>query len=251
MKRVIFLLTISLFANNSDIDRGIAQFKAKKFDSSYKILKPYADKGDRVAQFYVGLLYDMGSIKMMDKFRAVEWYRKSAEQGYADAQYDMGVMFSKGEGIYKDLKEAYYWYSKAAKNGHGYALYNLGVANERGYGVDKNISKAIEFYKMASDKNISLAAFNLGNIYYKRGYFKEAFEYYKKASLLGHKKAQFKLGWFYHQGIYIDKNETLAKKWYRESAYRGYKKGMINYSYMLEKEGRVNEARYWSKRAKE
>ena len=242
-------LSISVFAQNSEIEKGVTLFKAKKFDASYKILKPYADNGDKKAQFYIGLLYDMGTIGMMDKFRAVEWYRKAAEQGYADAQYDMGVMFSKGEGIYKDLKEAYYWYSKAAAQGHGYALYNLGVANERGYGVEKNITKAAQYYRLASDKNISRASYNLGNIFYQNGEYKKAFDYYHKGSILGHPKSQFKLAWMYHQGIATDKNETMALKWYRESAYRGYKKGMINYALMLDKDGKTKEAEYWRERA--
>jgi len=58
----IFILILS-FLYSTDVEKGVELFKSKKFDDAYNILMPYAQKRDRVAQFYIGLIFDMGSIK--------------------------------------------------------------------------------------------------------------------------------------------------------------------------------------------
>jgi TPR repeat protein len=246
----LFFLTSSL-SFGSEIERGIELFKKRKFDKSFEILIPFAKNGDKKAQFYVGLLYDMGSIKMMDKARAVEWYRKSAEQGYAPAEYDMGVMFSKGEGIYKDLQEAKEWYLKSAKQNYGYAMYNLGVIYEKGYGEEINLTKAKEWYQKAVEQNISKASFNLANIEFRAKNYKKAFNLYKKASKEGNSKAMFHLAWLYQNGKGCEANLSKAKEWYRLSAVKGERDSIKNYSIILESEGKKEEAKFWRRLLKE
>jgi TPR repeat protein len=242
-------LLIHLISNEIDIEieRGVKLFELKKFKDSFDTLMPFAKKGDAKAQFYIGLIYDMGDIGLMDKAKAVEWYEKSAKQGFAKAQYDMGVMLSKGEGINKDLKMAKMWYELSAKQGNGYAMYNLGVIYHRGYGVDKNISIAKEWYRKAIEKNISVASFNLGTIYYKKRNFKEASLHYLKASKLGNAKAMFYLAWMYQHGFGVEKSLKDAKRWYKLSAIKGNRRSALNYSSILMKEGNTEEAEFWKK----
>jgi len=248
---MVWLTAVALLGageiDSKRVDEGVRLFRAKKFDRSYELLLPAAKAGDARAEFYLGLLYDMGSIGMMDKARAVEWYRKAAEQGYADAQYDMGVMFSKGEGIYKDLEEARHWYEKAAAQGHGYAFYNLGVVWERGYGVSPDWTRAESYYEKAVAQGVAKAAYNLANHYYKGGDLKKAFEYYRRAAELGHTGARFHLGWLYAHGEGVEQNLSLAKKWYREAALNGSRQGALNYGLMLKDQGDP-EADYWIER---
>jgi TPR repeat protein len=61
-----------------------------------------------------------------DKKKAVEWFRKAAEQGNSDAQLDLSACYFKGEGVHEDSAEAVTWLRKAAEQGHVEAQANLG-----------------------------------------------------------------------------------------------------------------------------
>ena len=86
----------------------------KKFEET----KAKAEKGDKIAQFSLGNMYDFGEGVPEDDKEAVKWYRKAAEQGDADAQNNLGVMHYFGEGVPQDKVTTYAWYNIAAANGH-------------------------------------------------------------------------------------------------------------------------------------
>lgn len=44
--------------------------------------------------------------------KAVEWFRKAAEQGYDVAQNNLGIHLEQGIGCVVNQKEAYEWYKK-------------------------------------------------------------------------------------------------------------------------------------------
>ncbi len=46
--------------------------------------------------------------------KALQWYRKAAEQGYATAQHNLGVMYGKGLGVPQDEAQAHMWLNLAA-----------------------------------------------------------------------------------------------------------------------------------------
>ena len=51
-----------------------------------------------------------------DDARAVEWYRKSAEQGSALAEYSLGLMYANGRGVARDDARA----TSSVSNGFQY-----------------------------------------------------------------------------------------------------------------------------------
>ncbi len=244
MIAIVCLLHAQEYRPPAQVQKGIEAFRSKHFDRAYAMLASWAEKGDRAAQFYVGLLYDMGTIGMMDKTEAVRWYRKAADQGYAPALYDMGVMCSKGEGIEKDLAAALEWYRKAADQGYAPALYNLGVAWERGYGVEANRTKALEYYREAAQKGIAKGAFNASVLYEKTGEYTRALQMLRQASRLGHPKAQYRLGWIYEHGIGVAHDLAKAKEWYRKAAANGDRNAAYRYGVLLEREGNP-EGAFW------
>ena len=63
-------------------------------------------------------MYDEGDGVEEDDVKAVEWYRKAAEQEYSDAQYNLGAMYYNGEGVEQDYAKAVEWVRKAAEQGH-------------------------------------------------------------------------------------------------------------------------------------
>jgi hypothetical protein len=74
-----------------------------------------------------------------DWAKAVQWYRKAAEQGHVGAQYNLGVCYEHGKGVHKDAGQTTEWYRKAADLGHVQAQCNLGACYARGEGVCKGM----------------------------------------------------------------------------------------------------------------
>ncbi len=239
--------------DKSAIDEGISAFRSHKYHKSYNILKPYALGGDPRAQFYLGLIYDMGSIDLMDKNKAVVWYLKAALQGLSEAQYDMGVMCSKGEGTKKDLSAAIRWYKLSAEQNNSNAMYNLGVIYERGYGTQSNISKAVAWYEKAAKLGMAKAAYNLANIYDTKSKYqntKKAFRYYIRAAKLGHTKAQLMCGYLYESGTVVPKDIKNALSWYTEASINGSFEARRRLANILTKQGKNKEAQWWLKRSR-
>ncbi len=75
----------------------------------------------------------------MDHIKAVEWFRKAAEQGYDKAQNNLGWAYQNGNGIPKNLETAREWYQKAAAQGHELAKQNLENIKDQGFSWSKAV----------------------------------------------------------------------------------------------------------------
>ncbi|MGA9045994.1 tetratricopeptide repeat protein [Sulfuricurvum sp.] len=89
------------------------------FDASQSFWETYtaALRGNKVAQFQTGVIYERGIGVEQNQTKAALWYEKSAEQGYLDAQYNLALMNVSGRGVDKNLDRAVMWLTKAAEQG--------------------------------------------------------------------------------------------------------------------------------------
>jgi len=62
----------------------------------------YAERGDPVAMFELGLCYEKGLGVLQDHAQAAQWYRKAADAGYAGAMCNLGACYENGQGIQQD-----------------------------------------------------------------------------------------------------------------------------------------------------
>jgi TPR repeat protein len=97
--------------------QGIAAFNRENFVSAARILEPYAERGDSVAQTYMGFMYETGRGVPQNYTMAAHWYRRAAEQGNDTAQYTLGLLYDKGFGVRRDLVEANKWLNLSAAAG--------------------------------------------------------------------------------------------------------------------------------------
>lgn len=96
-------------------------FDQGKYEKSLAQWSRLANKGDALAQNYVGIQYYLGLGTQRNFKQAKEWFEKSAKQGVADAQYNLGAMYENGEYVEKDYTNAAMWYSLAIEQGNGRA----------------------------------------------------------------------------------------------------------------------------------
>ena len=71
---------------NNWVKYRIKDYNSGRYDSAFEGFSEYAKMGNATAQYYLGKMYEDGLGVSRDYVKAVEWYRKSAEQGNAAAQ---------------------------------------------------------------------------------------------------------------------------------------------------------------------
>jgi len=102
----------------SNLTAGLAAFEAADYVNAFNLLKPLANRGDAEAQCIIGNMYDLGLGLEKNILKAVEWYRKSAEQGYGLASNNLGTIFQSGhEDVPIDRVGSNKWYQKARTQG--------------------------------------------------------------------------------------------------------------------------------------
>lgn len=72
-------------------------------------------RGDKEAQFQVGVIYERGIGIDENQTQAAQWFEKSAHQGHVDAQYNIAIMYATGRGVAADEGLAMMWLARAAK----------------------------------------------------------------------------------------------------------------------------------------
>jgi TPR repeat protein len=190
----------------------------------YKKFIKDANKGDAYSQKIIGDCFfnATGGVTDKDYSKAVEYYRKAAEQGYVPAQYSLAVIYDTGNGQPQDFTEAVMWYSKAAEQGIVDAQYRAAVMYEGGIGVAHNMNAAAHWYEKAAEQGIVDAQYKIARCYESgngvSSNYGAAAEWYLKAANQGHAQAQNSIGYCYENGKGVAKNLTTAFEWYSKAA---------------------------------
>ncbi len=166
-------------------------------------LRYRAATGDPAAQFEIASRYADGFGTKPDLTKAVEWYRRAANQGLAAAQYRLGSLLEHGRGTPKDIGTAAVLYEKAAIKGNSKAMYNLGVLHAQGALGKPDFQQAARWFTEAAEVGIRDGQFNLA-ILYARGLgvstdLEEAYLWFSIAAEAGDADA-------------VDKSETLREE---------------------------------------
>jgi len=114
-----------------------------------KFLGQAAEKGQAVAQYRLGTLYERGQGIAADGAKAVHWYGLAAAQGNRKAMHNLAVAYASGIGGKKNMAEAARWFAKAASLGLSDSQFNLAVLYERGDGVPQSLVDAYKWYSIA------------------------------------------------------------------------------------------------------
>lgn len=95
--------------------------------------------------YLLGKQYEEGDGVRQNLHKAIQCYKKAAEQGNAKAQYEIGECLDDGYGVDRDWMEALVWFRKSAMQGYADAQYRMG-----GHYYGNNTAKALEWYKKAA-----------------------------------------------------------------------------------------------------
>jgi len=167
---------------------------------SYQIA---ANLHDAVGEFDLGLLYEYGKDRPVDREKAIEHYLHAAEHAHMQAMVQLAGLYLSSS---SEQKQGLYWYKKAAELGDRDALYHLGLLSETGLVIKIDYLSALKYYQAASEKGQQQATLALARMYqYGQGVaqdLKQAEALYRQLSTLNNPYAQYQLALFYRD----DKN---------------------------------------------
>lgn len=167
-------------------------------------LRSAAQRGDRIAQFYMGEAhFARGTAPLLNS--AATWYQLSAGQDYAPAQHELALFHEKGWGVPQSDSLAVYWYTRAANQGFARSQLNLGVMCQAGRGIAKSDSMGALWYRRAANSGLAMAQFNLGYCFWHGlgvpAREDSAAHWFKLAADSGFAPAKQNLAIFYLKGI--------------------------------------------------
>lgn len=236
---------------------------------TFEELTKIAKKGHIGAQFTLGSIYRRGTkIVESDIMKAIEWYKKAAEQGHADAQVYLGDTYLElaeqqyiktGKNGYKSLKTkdiekykslAKKWYKMSAGQGHGYAMYRLGIYYLYEERRDRTDTEVHDLIKMSAEKGYSGALYEMGRYYEEKSDWDRALEWFHKAQENGMDLTE------HLQRLYTKVYGTVAEGKYRHKAETGdpvaqYELGQCYYFGKDGVEENKTEAFNWTKKSAE
>ena len=147
-----FLFLFSGIAFADDLQDVINAYKRHDDETAKEKLLPLAQKGNAVAQYFLGKIYQ--------PTKARAWLAKSAKQGYAKAMVLLAWHHQMD-----NCEEALKWIHFAVKKGSVDAYDEFRVWHMHGTCVPENHKEAIRLYHLAAEGGINNAQGNLGRLY--------------------------------------------------------------------------------------
>ena len=150
------LPAMALASPQDDFKKGLAAYLAEDYPEAVRWHRQAAEQGNAPAQYYLGLMYNLGRGVAQNYAEAVRWYRKAAEQGDAEAQYSLGDMYRQGRGVAQDYVQAHKWLNIASVLGNkntkkfaktGRQLVELGMTAQQIAEAQKEATKWLEAHK--------------------------------------------------------------------------------------------------------
>ena len=103
--------------NDTLLNKGVEAYNANRYDEAIEYLRPSAQNGNPISQFFLGSCYFNGNGVKKSYNEAAKWFYKSALQGVTYAQTLLATLYENGLGVEKDTDEALKLYTWAQNGG--------------------------------------------------------------------------------------------------------------------------------------
>jgi TPR repeat protein len=254
------ILAFTSVAENPKTDAAIAA------EEKIEHMRKMAKKGHLQAQLQLAATYFYGRHgAQRDYTLAMHWFQKAEEKGSAVAQFNLGLCYDRGLGVERDVAKALDYYKKAAdqdlEQGQINAsalLIELGMSSQaedylRIAAAKNNAYAMREYARMLlygrqairdpagarelldganeagdTESLLLLADYHSGNIDGVPPNGNQMFDYLWKAAARNIPEAMSKVGFCYEEGIGVKRDTATAVKWYRKASEAGHPQAMIN-----------------------
>lgn len=130
MKKKVFYIALFCFCSvivtsnaqvlRSDLTllKGAPSLDAEEYVDPYWDLAWHgkvASYGDPDSQFLVAQIYEQGKLVPKDLKKALEYYKKAAEQNHLESCMKLGGIYSENKWVKEDMEQSLFWYHRAAE----------------------------------------------------------------------------------------------------------------------------------------
>ncbi len=143
---IVLALGFAAPAAAESLEEAAIAYRRADYATALRHYRPLAEQGLAVAQFNLGLLYDLGQGVVQNQAEAMKWYRLAADQGRADAHYQLGHLYYREN----NYAEAARWFQLAADQGHADAQSSLGAMYAEGEGVPRDFVLALMWFTLSA-----------------------------------------------------------------------------------------------------
>lgn len=154
----------------ADFESGQSAYAAGRYREAFLEWEFDANRGNPVAQYFVGNMYASGEGVDQDIEIANSFYEKSAVQGHLESALKLATNYRLGQGVENvDLHKASKWLYMAAEAGHPIARFDLGemfLYGDLKHGLEPAPYHASQWFHLASLDGIALARFKLAQLYF-------------------------------------------------------------------------------------
>lgn len=151
-------MSLLLANNNSQVD----------LNDALNLLRLSADQGYAPAQTALGNAYERGFVVLADTQRAIDWYKKAAEQGDWVAQFSLGRMYFLENPVTRDVSAAKKWLALAAADPRDSgASFLLGLLYDAGQGTATDYPVAAKWYRQSAERGNPFAMERLASLLLK------------------------------------------------------------------------------------
>ena len=212
------------------------QYTQKNISVAYKYFEKAAKQNHPASCYILGdaNYFGIDGFKQ-DSIKALNWYKKSADNGYVLGQIATGDLYFTA----KDTKNAIKYWEMANDNPNIFKLteddmsilaqsaYNVGWFYYNGEGIEKNESKGIDYFKKAAECGHSYSAYYLGLLYREGTDLtpqsdEMACAYIEQSALLGYPEGEGLYGDYCQFGIGMERDSLQSIKWYKKAYQDGY-----------------------------
>jgi hypothetical protein len=217
-------------------------------DKEIEELTVLANKGDSVAQYHLGRMYEYGG----NYNEAFVWIEKSAMSGFDSAQVAISKYYLNVPHK-RNVVVSLTYCRNAAAQGNAYAQYDLASRYEKGEIAPLDTERSWVLYKIAAENNEAHAQYKLGLILLDISNHPSkadsiAVDWITKAAKRGLPEAEHRLGRLYLQGVGVQKNRETAIDWITKSAEHGYASAQFLMGFLAKTD---EEAEPWYSKASE
>ena len=203
--------------------QGVAYFDYNDTEAM-RCFQLAADKGHKIAQYYLGVGYSTGRGVVKNYAKAASWYILSARQGHAPAQHALGLCFLDGVGVEKNTEQARRHFQFAADQHDADSQVYLGLLL-----VDEDRASALRYFQLAAEQQHPEGHYMLGRLALTDPSAGPAvaFHYFDSAAKLGSAAAQYALGLFYLKGVHTAQDTDTAVELFKKSAAQLYNQALF------------------------
>lgn len=129
---VLLMLSSTMQVAYADINNGIYTYLKGDYETAYHTMIALANTSEnKIAQYYLGVMYLKGQGTEKNYQLAGEWLRKASENGLPAAMYKLARLYTEGKGVPKDLEFAYIWYNVAVAHEHKKSIASIDGVKSR------------------------------------------------------------------------------------------------------------------------